>query len=330
MLPQMEFPHVTSSPQAAVLATGCSGFLGRHCVEALARHGFRVHAVSRNPRDDRPERIIWHNLDLRARGAAEQLMATLRPSYLLHLAWVTAPDRYRDSAENLDWLEASHALIKAFAEHGGQRFVGVGSCAEYGVAAGPCIEDATPIRPVSLYGHCKAAAWMTTQAYAQYYGFSAAWVRVFVPYGPGDEPRRLIPSLLAALTAGKPIDVTDGSQVRDFIYVTDIADMLACLLETSQANGAFNAGTGRGVPVRQVIEWAADHFHARELVRFGARPQRDDEPLSLVADMAKVERALGWHASTSIENGLERLLREAGTPSPALNPSQGGVGPCAS
>ena len=119
---------------------------------------------------------------------------------------------------------------------------------------------------------------MAAEAYARRYGFSAAWARVFLPYGPGDDPRRLIPSLLAALAAGTPIDVTDGSQVRDFVYVTDIAELLVRLLVTSEAKGAFNVGTGRGIAVRQVIEWLADHFHARELVRFGARPQREDEP----------------------------------------------------
>jgi nucleoside-diphosphate-sugar epimerase len=112
--------------------------------------------------------------------------------------------------------------------------------------------------------------------------------------------------------------------------VTDIAELLVRLLATSHARGAFNVGTGRGIRVRQVIEWAADHFHARELVRFGARPQRGDEPLSLVADMAKVERVLGLHASTSIEQGLERLLRDTAASSPALNPTRGGVGSCAS
>jgi nucleoside-diphosphate-sugar epimerase len=315
---------------ATVLATGCSGFLGRHCAEALVRNGFRVHAVSRTRSGLAADGITWHSLDLHVRGAAEKLIAMLRPSHLLHLAWVTAPDRYRDAAENLDWLEASLALVKTFGEHGGERFVGTGSCAEYAAAVGPCGEDATPIRPASLYGQCKAAFWMATEAYAQRYGFSAAWGRVFLAYGPGDEPRRLVPSLLAALTAGTPINVTEGSQVRDFVHVSDIADMLVRLLATSQANGAFNVGTGRGVPVRQVIEWAADQFHARELLRFGARPRRDDEPPSLVADMAKVERVLGWRAATSIESGLERLLRETGASSPTLNTSRGGVGSCAS
>ena len=75
-----------------------------------------------------------------------------------------------------------------------------------------------------------------------------------------------------------------------------------------------------------MIEWVADHFRARELVHFGVRPLRDDEPLSLVADMAKVERVLGWRASTSIESGLERLLPKLGTSSPASSRWRGDVG----
>jgi nucleoside-diphosphate-sugar epimerase len=251
------------------------------------------------------------------------LIATLRPSHLLHLAWVTAPDRYRYAPENLDWLEASLALVKVFGEQGGQRFVGAGSCAEYAAAVGPCVEDATPIRPPSLYGQCKAAFWMATEACAQRYGFSAAWGRVFLPYGPGDEPRRLVPSLLAALTAGTPIDVTDGTQVRDFVYVTDAADLLVRLLVMLEAKGVYNVGTGRGTAVREVIERVADHFHARELVRFGARPGGDDEPPSLIADMTKVERILGWRAPTSIESGLERLLPKARASAPTTSASQG-------
>jgi nucleoside-diphosphate-sugar epimerase len=313
---------------ATVFATGGSGFLGGHCLQALVRHGFRVHAASRTRRDAAADGITWHHLDLHVRGAVEQLMRALRPSHLLHLAWITTPNRYRCAPENLDWLEASLALVRSFGEQGGRRFVGVGSSAEYGLAAGPCAEEATPIRPASLYGQCKAACWMATEAYALRYGFSAAWARVFLPYGPGDDPLRLIPSLLAALAAGTPIDVTDGSQVRDFVHVTDIAELLGRLLATPQAKGAFNVGTGRGITVRQVIERAADHFHARELVRFGARAQRDDEPPSLVADMAKVQRVFRWQAATSLEDGLERLLLEASSAAP--NPSRGGVGSCAS
>jgi nucleoside-diphosphate-sugar epimerase len=319
------------SETTTVLATGCSGFLGRHCLNALVRHGLHVHAVSRTVRDVHPaDQIVWHDLDLRSRGPVERLIATLRPSHLLHLAWVTTPDVYRYAPENLDWLDASLALVRSFGEHGGQRFVGVGSSAEYGAAAGPCLEDDTPIRPISVYGQCKAALWMATQACAQRYGLSAAWGRVFLPYGPGDNPQRLIPSLLAAFTAGTPINVTDGGQFRDFVYASDIAELLVRLLATSEATGAYNIGTGRGIAVREVIERMADHFRARELIRFGARPRDDDEPPLLVADMAKVERVLGWRAPTSIESGLERLLPSTGAFSPASSKRQRDVGSCAS
>jgi nucleoside-diphosphate-sugar epimerase len=179
-----------------------------------------------------------------------------------------------------------------------------------------CIEDKTAIRPASLYGQCKAAFWMGTEAYARHYGFSAAWGRVFLPYGPGDESRRLVPSLVTALSGGKSIDVTGGSQVRDFIYASDVADLLVRLLETPQATGAYNVATGHGTAVRQVIEKVAGHFHALELVHFGARPGRRDEPPFLVADMGKVECILGWRAATSIEKGLEQLLSKAGAFSP--------------
>ena len=148
---------------ANVLATGCSGFLGRHCMEALVRNGFRVHAVSRSPHADAADGITWHNLDLHVPGAAERLIATLRPSHLLHLAWVTTPDRYRYAAENLDWLEASLALVKAFGEHGGQRFVGVGSSAEYDVESRSLHGGRNADPPGFPYGQCKAAVWMSSK-----------------------------------------------------------------------------------------------------------------------------------------------------------------------
>src|SRR5262249_44630265 len=117
---------------------------------------------------------------------------------------------------------------------------------------------------------------------------------------------------LTALSAGRAIDVTNGTQVRDFVHATDVADLLVRLLDNPQAIGAYNIGTGQGTTVRQVIERVARHYHALKLVHFGARPGRTGEPLFLVADMAKVERVLGWRAAISIENGLEQLLPKEG------------------
>jgi nucleoside-diphosphate-sugar epimerase len=318
----------TPSPAPTVFVTGGSGFLGRHCLSEMVRQGFRVHAVSHR-RTYPVNGVNWHNIDLNASGSARALMAALRPTHFLHLAWITTPEFYRFTPENFDWLDASLALVRAFGEHGGQRFVGVGSANEYRADDRPCGEDETPIRPITIYGRCKAALWMGAEAYAQHYGFSAAWGRVFVPYGSGDPQQRLIPSLMTAMSAGEPIDVTDGTQMRDFIYAPDVADLLVRLLGRSDAIGAYNVGTGRGISVRQVIEWIATRFNSHTLVRFGARPKRADEPLSLVADMAKVQRMLDWRATTSIESGLEQLVQEAAASARALSIGRA-VGSCAS
>lgn len=298
------------SENATILVTGASGFLGRHCIERLAASGVPLHTVVRSKPLEALSGVIEHSVDLRSPAEAERLIAEVRPTHLLHGAWVTIPGSYRHAPDNVDWLKAGVALVRAFGEHGGRHFVGVGSSAEYDPAGATCAEDATLIRPASLYGRSKAALWAETSELARQFGFSAAWGRVFLPYGPGDAPLRLIPSLVAALTSCKPIEVTDGSQTRDFIFAPDAAELLVKLL-SAQVSGAYNVATGRGVTVRQVIERIAGRLNAHHLVRFGAVARRPEEYPSLVADMTKVERTFGWRAPTSIESGVDWVLETA-------------------
>src|SRR5207249_10805086 len=127
---------------------------------------------------------------------------------------------------NLRWLTAGVAMAAAFGEAGGQAFAGAGTSAGYEPGDGDCAEDATPTGPATIYGKCKAAYWLALQAAAQHHRFSAGWGRIFLPYGPGDSLQRLIPSVLASLTAGRPIETTHGRQLRDFIYAPDAAYLL--------------------------------------------------------------------------------------------------------
>jgi nucleoside-diphosphate-sugar epimerase len=142
------------------------------------------------------------------------------------------------------------------------------------------------------------------------HGFSAAWGRLFLPYGSGDQPQRLVPTVLTALITGKPVETTHGNQTRDFIDARDAADLLVRLLISSEG-GAFNIGTGNGATVRSVIEYLADRYRGRELPRFGAIAPSAAEPAVLVADMTKVKARLGWSASTNIAAGLDRAIAQA-------------------
>src|SRR5262249_49474926 len=152
--------------------------------------------------------IRWHAADLLDPVAARRLVAETRPTHLLHAAWVATPGVFWHGPENLDWLAAGLELVRAFGEAGGRAFVGTGTCAEYDWPAPHFVEDTPPIRPGTLYGRAKAAMWAAVEACAARYGFAAAWGRLFLPYGPGDAPQRLIPTVIAGLRGRRPVLLT--------------------------------------------------------------------------------------------------------------------------
>lgn len=290
-----------------LLVTGVTGFIGAHCLREILAGGYdEVHAVSRGGEGASAPKLTWHAADLRDAGAAVKLIESLKPTHLFHAAWIATPGVYLTSPENIDWMLASIAMVRAFAGQGGQRFVGVGTSAEYAEADVPCVEDATALKPVSIYGHAKVATWHAILAIAEAHQIEAAWGRLFLPYGPGDLPQRLIPATVAKLRAGEKMLLSSGAQKRDFVYAPDAAKMLVGLLK-SNATGAFNIGSGEARSVRSVVEAIAGRLNAQDLPQFGAVEPRAWEPPLLVADMRKLA-ALNLAVRTPFDQTLDTFL----------------------
>jgi nucleoside-diphosphate-sugar epimerase len=224
----------------------------------------------------------------------------VRPTHLLHLAWIATPGVYWTSPENHCWVEASKHLLATFAEHGGKRAVITGTCAEYDwTAGGVCRESSTPVRPVTVYGRCKneLREWLEDR------GLNAAWARLFFLYGPREHPARLVPSVSRALLAGEVAECTAGTQERDFLHTEDVTDALISLV-WSDITGPINVGSGGPVAVRTVIETVARTCGRPDLVRLGARPTPPNEPPLLVADVSRLRDELGWRPRITLEEGL--------------------------
>src|SRR6478735_6600158 len=162
-----------------LLITGPSGFIGAHWLRLIEQGAVysEIHAVNRGGEGPGKGRIVWHAADLRHATDAERIIETVRPTHLFHAAWIATPGVYLNSPENRVWLQAGIALIRAFAEQGGQRFVGVGSSAEYAPSDDPCKEENAALQPASVYGECKVALWEAAQTIAGQYGMQAAWAR---------------------------------------------------------------------------------------------------------------------------------------------------------
>ena len=223
-----------------VLITGAGGFLGRHCLRALINEDYDVHATSRRPTAACPKnRVSWHECDLLCRGASAKLVARLRPTHLLHLAWYAVPGSFWEAPQNHEWVRASRDLAEAFAENGGERLVAAGTCAEYGLRSGECLEYSTPLNPESLYARCKAATQHDLDHVAKQTGFSYAWARVFFLYGPYEDHRRVVPYVIRCLLSGHEALCSNGDQLLDLLHVSDVASAFVAILNSDIQGPVF-------------------------------------------------------------------------------------------
>lgn len=288
-----------------VLVTGASGFVGRHCIAPLLKAGFEVHCVSRTPHPDAD--ATWHRADLLAMGEIGALLARVRPSHILHLAWDVRPGVYWTSIDNYQWVRASLELLEAFAVNGGQRACMVGTCAEYDWSTGPCTEFQTPCRPATPYGICKYALSTMLDSFARQFSLSATWPRLFYMYGPFEKPARLLPTAILTLVAGQPLACTDGNQIRDFLCVEDVASALVALL-TSDVTGPVNVASGAPIAIKDMVLMVGRQLKREHLIQLGALPTAPDDPPMISATVQRLAHEVGWAPHYALEAGIARSI----------------------
>lgn len=297
---------MTVASPRRVLVTGASGFIGRHALTPLLQRGFEVHAVSSRatPPPVAPPQVRWHQADLLDHSAHAELLGVVAASHLLHLAWYAEHGRFWRSTENLRWAAATLALVPAFATAGGERAVLAGSCAEYRWGEpGPCVEGVTPLEPATLYGTAKHATRVLLEAAAPELGIELASGRVFFLYGPDEAPGRLVAAVARALVSGDRAKTGDGTQIRDFLHVADVAGAFAALLD-SDVTGAVNIGSGEARPLRDVIDAIGAAAGRPELLDIGALAPRPGDPAELVADVTRLREEVGFTPAIGLPAGI--------------------------
>jgi nucleoside-diphosphate-sugar epimerase len=290
-----------------VLVTGATGFIGRHVVPLLADQGFEVHAVGLHSTSWQQHMVVSHQVELLDDEQRSTVLREVRPHRLLHLAWISTPGEYWTSRLNLTWLRASLGLVDTFLQCGGERFVGVGTCAEYDWRRGYLSESLTPLVPGNLYGTCKQVLGSAVQSLGATGRLSTAWARVFFLFGPAEHPERLVPSVIRNLLRRRPAPCSEGSQLRDYLYVKDAAHALA-LLVAGDAAGAFNVASGRPISVRDLVTTIAGKLDGADLVRFGEVPLGVDDPPVILGDVNHIGETLDWAPSFVLDDAIEETI----------------------
>jgi nucleoside-diphosphate-sugar epimerase len=246
--------------------------------------------------------------DLRDAQAVHKLLREVRPECAIHLAWYANPGKYWTALENLDCVSMTISLAQSLAQNGCQRFVGVGSCAEYDWDYGFLSESRTPLKPKTLYGVCKNATRMLLEAFCERTSISFAWTRLFYLYGQAEEPRRLVPSVTLALLKGEVARCTEGSQLRDFLHVEDVAAAI-CAVAASDCQGALNIGSGEPVSVRTIVAIIGKTLDRSDRIAYGAIPGDPNDPPLLVADVHRLRDEIGWRPSFPLQEALPNTVR---------------------
>ncbi len=306
----------------AVLVVGGAGYIGSHAARALRRAGYQV--------------IIYDNLstgfrrlvqgfeliegEIADQGKLQRVLSKV--DAVMHFAAcayvgesVENPRKYfRNNA--VDALSLLNSSVDAGVRH----FVFSSTCAVYGIPEKVPITEQTPREPVNPYGASKLFFENALEAYSRAYGMRSARLRYFNAAGADesgetgelhDPETHLIPLTLRASKAdgpelnvfGSDYPTPDGTCLRDYIHVNDLADAHVRALQYLEQGGesvALNLGTGRGNSVLEVIH-AAEKATGQP-VRRKIGPRRPGDPPILVADATKAEKLLGWTAKRDLTN----------------------------
>lgn len=303
-------------PAARSLVTGAAGFIGAALARRLVERGDRVTALA-GPGSD-PWRLEQlrdvadvSEVDLRDPDAVARTMQAARPDEVFHLAAHGAYSWQRSLPRMIETNVAGFAHVAEAALDAGVRaIVSAGSSSEYGLKDHAPPEHELP-EPNSAYAVTKASATLLGGWFARSRGAAITTLRLYSAYGPWEEPRRLMPAVVAAGLERRLPPLADPAIARDFVYVEDVCDAFLLAAQRAQpgAGAVYNIGSGRQTTLRELAEVARRVYAIEEEPAWAAFPARDWDTDVWVADARSAADGLGWNARTSLEAGLAAFAR---------------------
>jgi len=298
-----------------ILVTGATGFVGANIARYFSGRGADVAILTRRDSDkwrinDILKEVSVYPADLLDERAVRKAVAHIKPAIILHTAAHGGYQRQKDAKRIFDVnFTGTVNLLTACKETGFELFVHTGSSSEYGLKTRPIKEDDT-LEPVTDYGVSKAASTLYCRSHAAKERLPIAILRLFSPYGYFDDISRLIPYLIKECLASRDIHLSSPSAVRDFIFIEDVLDAYAKVIENKKiaAGHIFNIGSGKQNSVECIAVKVARLTNDPKVFRCTGKLNPRMEPAMWQADISKARKMLGWKPETGISEGLQKTI----------------------
>lgn len=293
-----------------IFITGGTGFIGSYVLKKLDPQKDEVVLLVSESEKEISSKNIHQNIK-RVYGNLSDIdkwkeeVKKFGPDVTLHLAWEGIPDyKSETSVKNLKY---GLDLVLMLSKIGCKKFIGAGSCWEYGNKPGELNED-MPINPHNAFTAAKNSLNQMGKAIAEENNMHFIWTRFFYVYGPGQKESSLIPSIIASIKKGKIPEIKTPFAKNDFIYVEDVADALIMIMKKGNLNRTYNIGSGSLTCVNDIIKEVYQNLGIENKANFNNPPgDTNSSYRDFWADNSRIKNEIGWVPKTAIKQGIRNM-----------------------
>ena len=301
----------------AVLVTGAAGFIGSELCRVLRSLGHAVVGydnLSRGRREFLPADVRLVEGDIRDAARLAETVRASRPDWLIHLAAMHyIPDCIARPKETLDVnVEGTRRVLESCRGSSVSHLVFASTAAVYAPADGACVEDATPLGPLEVYGESKLQGEHLAAAFHAETGITTSVLRLFNAIGRHETNPHVVPHIFESLQRSDVVRLGNIEPRRDYIDTRDLAEAIVAVANGSRGLSVLNVGTGTAYSVREILERLRRILGRPVVVEQEAARVRTSERMLLLADIGKIRRAVRWTPRVPIDDSLKDLIAAYG------------------
>lgn len=303
-----------------IFITGATGFVGSHLARRCVRDGHEVHLLLRAASDlwrikDAVAKVKTHIADLTDAVALKKIMADARPDAIFHLATHSIYGAQNHQGNDEDIIKTNFLgtvnLMQAADEIHYSCFINTGSPAEYGVRHTPTpMKETDACEPVHAYGATKCAAAIFGHYLAKTRRKPIITLRLFLPYGPFGDAKRLIPHAILSALQNRDLNLGSAATARDYVYIDDVVEAYMSGLEKAKKckGEIFNIAGGKQYTLKDTVRIILEKTKSPISVHWNTKPAAEWDSEFYEADITKAKTILGWKPRHTLDEGIEKTI----------------------